>query len=333
MKKKYEKEINERVGIVTCEAASKRYNKWIKLLSLVMVSILLLLSAGCNSKNEDATADSNCENVNTAVADCIINGREFYFVSDEVKKEWKESLAKLLSNVLIPYGEHGDILGYEATVDPKAPVIPQCYECGLLDITMDGVPELLVHPFGYFGSSGTATYFVYNIYSGQKLGEIDGGNGQSWCFYYNTEFESVDLIGQYWLRGGWDWRDRYITGVWYDEANMKCFETQHFRTTHEITGEQTDIVDEDPDDMFYTATWVESYPNTTYYVGHQEAYLDDYYAEYNEFIMTHIRIPETELILFSWDDVSTDEDDYASKGKKMAEALISSDQEFIKPLG
>jgi hypothetical protein len=30
--------------------------------------------------------------------------------------------------------------------------------------------------------------------------------------------------------------------------------------------------------------------------------------------------------------VSTDEDDYATKGAKMAEALISSNQEFIKSL-
>ena len=302
----------------------------IKLIALILLSMVILSFVGCTQKENDIDSDSDI-NARASVPNCKINGREFYFVSDEVKQEWKEPLAKLLSNVLIPYGEHGEILGYEATIDPKAPVIPQCYECGLLDITMDGVPELLVHPFGYFGSSGTATYFVYNIYSGQKLGEIDGGNGQSWCLYYNTEYDSVDLIGQYWLRGGWAWRDRYITEVYYDESIMECFEAQQFRTSHEITGEQTDIVDEDPDDMFYTATWSESYPSTTYYVNRQEVYLDDYYAEYNHFVKTCIRIPETELILISWDDVSGDEDDYTTKGAKMAEALVTSEQEFILP--
>ena len=302
----------------------------IKLIALILLSMVILSFVGCAQNENDINRDSDI-NAKTSAPNCKINGREFYFVSDEVKQEWKEPLAKLLSNVLIPYGEHGEILGYEATIDPKAPVIPQCYECGLLDITMDGVPELLVHPFGYFGSSGTATYFVYNIYSGQKLGEIDGGNGQSWCLYYNTEYDSVDLIGQYWLRGGWAWRDRYITEVYYDESIMECFEAQQFRTSHEITGEQTDIVDEDPDDMFYTATWVESYPDTTYYVNRQEVYLDDYYAEYNHFLKTCIRIPETEFILISWDDVSDDEDDYATKGAKMAEALVTSEQEFILP--
>ena len=302
----------------------------IKLIALILLSMVILSFVGCTQKENDIDSDSDI-NARASVPNCKINGREFYFVSDEAKQEWKEPLAKLLSNVLIPYGEHGESLGYEATIDPKAPVIPQCYECGLLDITMDGVPELLVHPFGYFGSSGTATYFVYNIYSGQKLGEIDGGNGQSWCLYYNTEYDSVDLIGQYWLRGGWAWRDRYITEVYYDESIMECFEAQQFRTSHEITGEQTDIVDEDPDDMFYTATWVESYPSTTYYVNRQEVYHDDYYAEYNHFVKTCIRIPETELILISWDDVSDDEDDYTTKGTKMAEALVTSEQEFILP--
>lgn len=154
----------------------------IRLVSVLLAGFILLSIVGCSSKNDNTSNTENNQNVESSDADCIINGRKFYFVDDETKKEWKEPLAKLLSNVLVPYGEHGDILGYEATIDSKAPVIPQCYECGLLDITMDGVPELLVHPSGYFGSSGTATYFVYNIYSGQKLGEIDGGNGQSWCF-------------------------------------------------------------------------------------------------------------------------------------------------------
>ena len=94
-------------------------------------------------------------------------------------------------------------------------------------------------------------------------------------------------------------------------------------------GEKTNIADEDPDDIFYTATWLENYPNTTYGVNNQAVYLDDYYAEYDWFVQNCIRIPETELLLFSWDDVSDDEDDYITKGEKMAHALISSSQQFI----
>ena len=300
----------------------------IKLFAVLLSAYVLLTVGGCGSGGS-MSHDDGVQIDEASEADCIIGGREFCFVSDEAKQEWKEPLAKLLSNVLIPYGENGDIMGYKATADPHAPAIPQCYRCGLLDVTMDGVPELLVHPFGYFGSSGTETYFVYNIYSGQKLGEIDGGNGQSWCVYYDTENDDLDLVGQYWLRGGWAWRDRYITKVFYDESTMECSEVQHFHTSHEIAGEKTDIVDQDPDDMFYTATWVESYPSTTYYVHGKEVYLDDYYAEYGHFIKTCIRIPETELLMFGWDQVAEGEEDYAVKGAKMAEALITSEQEFV----
>ena len=302
-----------------------------RILAVLCVSVLLLSVIGCSESNQNMSGSDETQNINSAGADCIINGRSFSFVGDEAKKEWKQPLAKLLSNIIVPYGENGDILGYEVTTDPHAPAIPQCYRCGLLDVNEDGVPELLVHPYGYGGSSGNATYFVYNIFTGQKLGEIDGGNGQSWCYYYDTEYDDFDLIGQYWLRGGWEWRDRYITEVFYQESIMECMESQLFHTAHEIAGEQTDIQDENPDDIFYTATWNEWYPSTEYYVSGQAACLDDYYAAYENFVTTHVRISETELILFTWGDVSNDDDDYITKGEKMAEALISSEQKFIKP--
>ena len=298
----------------------KQYRmKWFAFCLSVSVCLSMV---GCTSMFKDDAPPS---------ADCIINGREFYFVSDETKQEWKAPLAKLLSNVLVPYGELGDILGYEATVDSNAPAIPQSFKCGLMDVTMDGIPELLVHPFGYFGSSGIETYFVYNIYSGQKLGEMGGGNAQSWCFYYDTESDALDLVGQYWLRGGFSWRDRYVTEMIYDDERMECVESKYLSTSHEIFGEQTDIVDEDPDDMFYTATWVETYPNTTYYINDQEVYLDDYYAAYDHFVQTSVRIPETELILIRWEEISNEDDDASQKGAKMAEALVNSKQEFILP--
>ena len=240
-------------------------------------------------------------------------------------------MAKLLSNVLVPYGEHGDILGYRASVDPNAPVIPQSFECGLLDVTGDGTPELLVHPLGYSGSSGNTTYFVYNFHSGQKLGEITGGNGQSFCYYYNVETDDLSLVAQYWLRGGWSWRGRYLKKIFYDEAVMECWESVYLHTAHDISGEETDITNEDSSDMFYTATWGETYPNTEYYVHNKKVYLDDYYAEYNQFVMQYVRIPETELVRFTGDDVCNDEDDYVTKGKKMANALVNSQQAFLLP--
>ena len=292
--------------------------KRFRFITTFLLTVSLLFSAGCG-KNEPKAAQK---------PDSIINGKEIYFIEDSERAKWVEPLSRLLANVMVPYGENGEILGYKATVDEQAPSIPQCYECGLLDVTGDGVPELLVHPFGFFGSSGTATYFAYNIFSGQKVGEINGGNGQSWCFYLDVETNAPKLIGHYWLRGGWQVRSRYVKTVYYEDSVSECMETTCFHTYHEIDAEQTNIKDIDGD--IYEATWVESYPKTEYYVGSREVYLDEYYAEYESFLTSKVRINETELVLIGWDDVSNEEDDYPTKAKKMANALVLSEQEFLK---
>ncbi len=295
---------------------------------IVAFIILFIISLSLFACEKEKT-DENKSIDQGADVKRIINGNEIVFVDDELKDDWKEPLAKLLSNVLVPYGEHGEIMGYEAAVDPNAPTIPGSLECGLLDITRDGIPELLVYPFGYFGSSGTATYFIYDIFTGEKLGSIGGGISESWCEYYYSETDEIKLVGQYWLRGGWEERDRYILTTAYYEEHGEYHGSPYLHSYHRIAGEQTDIVDEDPDDMYYTATWIESYPETLYYIEGKEVYLDDYYEEYDWFIQNCIRIPETELILIDWDDVIEDGDDYVTKGEKMAQALITSSQMFI----
>ena len=286
--------------------------------SFLLLGAVLLATVGCGTGRGEESNGTERQ------ADCVVGGKAYDFVGDEVKKEWEEPLARLLSNVYLPYGENGDILGYEATVDPHAPVIPQSYACGLFDVTGDGVPELLVYPLGYGGSSGNATYFVYNFYSGQKLGEIDGGNAQSLCLYHDTEKGDTDIFGRYWLRGGWAYRGRYITEVTYDEMLMECFQSTYLSTSHDV--EQEETVDEDGEMMID-----EIYSNTEYYVYGKEVSIDDYYAEYDSFSVRYVRIPETELVTVRWSDVTEDADDYVTRGQKMARALLQTDQAFLAP--
>lgn len=70
---------------------------------------------------------------------------------------------------------------------------------------------------------------------------------------------------------------------------------------------------------------------TLYYVREQEVSLDTYYAEFDSFLQRCVRIPETEWHFFYWSTVSNEDDDYAARGEKMAQALISSGQEFTVP--
>jgi len=296
---------------------------------LGVLFVMLLLLAGCVYQSKDGNEEAPAQ---SPAADCVINGRGFYFVKDEVRQTWTEPLAKLLSNVRVPYGDgRGDILGYQASMDPHAPVIPQSYSCGLLDVTGDGIPELLVFPEGFTGSSGTATYYVYNFYSGQKLGSIEGGMGQSICFYYNTASDDLDLVGEYWIQSGWSWRGRFTDKIYYDDMLMECWSSNYLFIEHDIDNEKIDVVEEASDELSGTEAWLEIYPNTEYYVNGSAVSLDKYYSEYERFVRESIRIPETELILFAWRDVADSEDDYAVRGRKMAEALVNSRQEFLLP--
>ena len=282
---------------------------------IVLLTGILLLGClvGCSEQQERE-------------ADCIVGDMRICFVDEKDKRAWKEPLAKLLANELV-LNEDGEKDAYQAP-DPHAPAIPQCYACGLLDVTMDGVPELLVYPRGYAGSSGTATYFVYDIYSGQKLGEISGGNDQSLCVYYDMATGGLRLVGQYWLRGGWSWRGRYITRVEYEASIMECYEIGYLHTEHEIAANYSDVSDEDG---YGIAIGEEYYPDTTYYLYRKRVTLDEYYAEHANFTGTYIRIPQTEMVVFFWSDVAEDDDSNLERGEKMAEALISSSQQFILP--
>ena len=249
---------------------------------------------------------------------CIINGKTISFVSDREIRKLRKPLSKLLSNMEFFVTDGDDILGFEAP-DPSSPSIPNCYRCGLFDVTGDGLPELLVHPFGYHGSSGTATYFVYDIPSGRELGSIEGGNAESWCVFYDTSDDSLFAVGSYWLRGGWESRRRCISLLEYDEDSGKCYERPYFCTMHAIDKE-----------WFGEDSWDEVYPITKYDLYGKEVSLDEYYDEYDRFATECIRIKETELVMIDWDDVCSDEDGNATRGKKMAEALLTSGQRFAK---
>ena len=291
-----------------------------KFVTLTLLIALCLSLCACNRSEQSTKGD----------ADCYINGTEIFFVEESAKDAWREPLAKLLANVLIPYGEHGEIMGYKAAVDSNAPAILYPYACGLLDITRDGVPELLVYPLGYSGSSGGTTYYVYDIFSGERIGSIGGGINESWCEYYDLNSGSYGLVGQYWLKMGWEERNRHIVTITFDKTDGKCSTVPYLHTSHTIAAEQQDVVDEDPNDPYYSATWVETYPETEYFIGTQAVTLDEYYDEYDLFVRTRVRIPETEMITIRWGDIEAEEDDYATHGRKMAEALLATDQKFIK---
>ena len=288
-----------------------------RLLQIWLLAWLLTMCVGCTKA---PTAPPSVGTDYTRV-----DGKTFHFLADEELEVLREPLERLLSNencVIYADTVYGEIIGYKPH-DPTAPYIPQGYRCGLYDATGDGIPELLVHPNGYYGSSGTVTYFVYDIATGAELGSMDGGNSESWCVYYATESDELVSVGSYWRRGGWSDRYRVMTLLHYDSGENTCYEKlylyAHLGIGHAVNAEGS------------VEDWVEEYPYASYSVRGKDAYLDDYYAELDWFTAHCIRIPETELSMIDWDSVCSDEDDRFTRAAKMAEALLSSDQKFVVP--
>lgn len=300
-------------------------NRFIKFTSALLLVAMILATLGCTAQKDEFSSVRES---------CVVGGKEFFFIDEATKQEWIEPLSRLLSNELLPYGEKGDILGYKASVDPKLPVLPQNLRCGLLDVTNDGTPELLVQPFGSFGSSGIAEYFAYNIYTGQKIGKLEDGMGESWCFYYNTEGDYLDLCAQYWHRIGAFGYEYYMHESSYDEAYMEIYDLERLHASYSIQGfadaPEVDYINP-PKNSLYDDSFIENCFEIDYYVGPNLVEAEEFLAKCDDISSTLIKIPETALVLISWSDISDDDDDSASRAKRMANALVSTEQKFIIP--
>ena len=296
----------------------------IKALAATALLVLRICCADCvRGKEHTVTEETEF---------CRINGETIYFLTDAEKEKLRDPLVNLLSNetcVIYADTARGEIIGYEPC-DPSLPTIPEGYGCGLYDVTGDGMPELLVHPKGYYGSSGAVTYFVYDIFTGRELGSIDGGNAESWCVYYFKDTGKLRSVGSYWRRCGWSERYRVMTFLNYDSHDHVCFEESYLYAILGIDGEVVETKETDEDGIPVTK-WFETYSYAGYSVYGEDALLDDYYGEWDWFYVNAIRIPETELQIIKWWELDVDDGDRFVRAERMAEALLSSTQKFILP--
>ena len=280
---------------------------YLRALALLFAVFIGALSTSCG-RNTDGTAgggglvDPDKEAYKAVCKD--IN-----FIPPEAKKEWIEPLTRLLTNVkrlweIDPNEEDG---GEEYVV--------YGYYVGLLDIDMNGTPELLVDVGG--GSSGNAYYYVYDILTGEHIGSLHGAaNDNSWCFYVNSESREYELVGQYQLRIGWSGRERFVEKAWMEEGGV--VERLYLLISHDIS-----LASPEED------SYEEKYDSCRFYINGEEATLDEYYSEYDNFSENLIRIKETELCLFTWGEVSDEGDSQGERAAKMATALTSSPQRFL----
>lgn len=295
-----------------------------------LVSLLLLISVlsftACRDENADeienasGTNEESSGTTEESSADyCRIDGKDIYFISGEYFEALREPIVKLISNQE-QWIDSGDFsIGYYHEIpDPTKPYIEHGEAFGLFDVTGDGMPELLLEPYGFTGTSGGRTWYIYDIYSGEKIGEIDGGYGDIWCCYYYRKDGGIYPVNRYKIRCGWGSLYISTSTIKYNEKygmylSAPCFAADQFVVT--VKGE----------------LGVEDYTESRYYVFGERADMADYFYACGEFDMNCIRIPETELRVIDCYTVVSKDDDRFVRAEKIAEALLSSGQKFISP--
>ena len=261
----------------------------------------LLASSACTDEKREYTS---------------VGGENIYFANETETEKWRAPLEKLLSNTVGLQFED-EITAEPLPNDPPYPDRPSIekgYGCALFDLTCDGTPELLVDLGG--GSSGNAPYIVYDIYTGESLGELDSGSGGSICCYYSGEKGGIKTVNKYSLRMGWSGKlffTSFIEPMEGGFAEKMYLESEYEMEMKNIGENEVTLVCK----SMVCKVWGE------------EAEAENYLFERESFDENYVRIPETEVRCVSWYDVASDGDTPEDQGRKMADALLSTGQRFI----
>ncbi len=245
------------------------------------------------------------------------------FLSERELKKLEKPLVKLLANERALYGTRGEIEGYRAA-DPASPSISKGHSAGLFDITGDGTPELLIFPYGGGGSSGLEYYEIYDVLSGEQLGDVTG-NGGSWCHWLDREGERLIPLAEIWSRCGWSGRGQAYATLRYDAEGDQWESEELMSVSYLIDMERKETNGE-------IEVLGEIYPSTSYYLNGEKTSLDQFHRARLQLFEPLVCLPETRLTMLWWSDVCSEEEDAATRAEKMAEALLSSGQKFPRPI-
>lgn len=80
------------------------------------------------------------------------------------------------------------------------------------------------------------------------------------------------------------------------------------------------------------SAWEEICSGARFWVNENRATIEAYFKAQDRFTENYIRIVETGMQLVDWDDVVNGDEDIATQTEKMADALLSSSQKYVKPL-
>ena len=181
-----------------------------------MIFILVLTFVACDHKNDEENNDT---------VPLSVEYQEVY-VYDAVKAEWYAPLVKLLSNQEEAYGNPQDGIIDYVPPRPDDPSIAAGCDMGLFDVNLDGVPELLLDLGG--GSAGNDYFYVYDIFTGERIGTINGSGSEAWAVYYDIENNKYITIGRYDWRSGDSGSSHFVKTIIFDENAQEYCEKSLF---------------------------------------------------------------------------------------------------------
>ncbi len=239
-----------------------------------------------------------------------INGKDIYFISDSEKETWRPYLVKLLENVRQNLGDPS------SAPFPDKPSVDDCVSFGLFDINFDGIPELIGDTVG--GTAGNRAYIVYDLKTGETPYNFTSDFYGSWAYYYNVLTGKLEAAGLFQYRYGWEGAGGHLMKITYNEKNKSYNAYSVIYAEYELhTKEDFQEID------YMTVKFTVN--------NNKNADFWDYYSVLGEFNENCIRIKETALVDFFWHDFGDSDANGKSDAEKMADALISSSQKFIKP--
>lgn len=290
-------------------AQKKRMVKRVIAMALLMIAGVMTCACHENAREDVPQAEQFYDDPNAMYAD------------DAEKQEWYEAIVKLISNQQAPYGENGEIMGYRPP-RPDEPSIAYGLDMGLFDVTNDGVPELLLNMGG--GSAGNDYFYVYDIFTGEVVAQIDGGGEDSWATYYDIENRTYLPIGRYDWRSGDLGSMHFLNTVAYNADEQAFLEISLFYAAYEYRL----IPYEDPNGEY--VGFDSEIAHAEYSKDGESCGFQSYHYRMTEFYQTHSLVPGTGLKLYYWSDVSEEQDSARVRAEKMAHMLLyGSGQRFV----